>query len=334
MPGESSLAAGTQIALTEVDDWFDYESGVARLDGSAETHEAFFLAELARTWMQSIDDRPFFLRIDPWGPHPPYLLAAPFHAMLDPTGIELPANLQFDLACRPAHHGRYRDYWTRTLDLDTEGWRRMIARALEHVALVEAALLGVIDALDRMGLAETTLVIFTADHGDAVGSNGGVCNKGGLMVEETMGIPLLIRGPGVPSGHSCGHLVSYLDIAPTILRLSGLGGEARCHGRSLLEVDGRSSAPGRDGFMAQHYGLHEPIARRAYYADRFKLVVQEDGFAELYDLQADPYEMQNRAASPEYQAMLQDMWAGLRAAMEETGDNDSRLSNILSGPRR
>ena len=109
----------------------------------------------------------------------------------------------------------------------------MTARALEHVALVEAALLGVIDTLDRLGLADRTLVVFTADHGDAVGSNGGVCNKGGLMVEETMGIPLLVRGPGLPSGETCDHLVSNLDTPPTILRLCGLGGETECHGRSL-----------------------------------------------------------------------------------------------------
>ena len=92
----------------------------------------------------------------------------------------------------------------------------MVVRALEHVALVEAALLGVVDAVDRNGLADSTLVIFAADHGDAVGSNGGICNKGGLMVEETMRIPLLMRGPGVPPGTTCDRLISNLDLPRTI----------------------------------------------------------------------------------------------------------------------
>ena len=333
MPGESGLAAGTRIALSDSDEWFDYESGVARLDGPAEAHEAFFLSELAQIWLQSVGDQPFFLRVDPWGPHPPYLLAPPFHGLLDAESIEPPANLHFDLTGRPAHHRRYRDYWTQTLQLDVAGWRQMTRRALEHVALVESALLGLLDVLDRLGLAQSTLVIFTADHGDALGSNGGVCNKGGLMVEETMGVPLLVRGPGVPEGDCCRHLVSNLDIAPTILRLTGLGDESKCHGRSLLEADGSFPARGRVGLMTQHYGLHEAIMQRAYYADGWKLVVQEDGFAELYDLQEDPCEMRNRAAFPEDRGVLQAMWTSLRGVMDDYGDNDPRLRKILDGPR-
>jgi arylsulfatase A-like enzyme len=332
MPGESELPTGTRIALAEADDWFDYESGVARLDGPAEAHEAYFVAALAEAWLGEVGEEPFFLRIDPWGPHPPYLLAPPFLGLLDERAVDPPANLSFDLTGRPAHHGRYRDHWSRTLGLETAGWRRMAARALEHAALVEAALLGVLDTLDRLGLAERTLVIFTADHGDAVGSNGGVCNKGGLMVEETMGIPLLVRGPGVPPGGTCDHLVSNLDIPPTILRLRGLDGEDRCQGRSLLDPDGRPPVEGRKGFMAQHYGLHEAIVQRAYYAERWKLVVQEDGFAELYDLTADPCELRNLAMFPEHLDNLEAMWAGLLKVMEQTGDRDPRLAKILTGP--
>jgi arylsulfatase A-like enzyme len=152
------------------------------------------------------------------------------------------------------------------------------------------------------------------------------------MVEETMGIPLLVRGPGVPSGETCDHLVSNLDIPPTILRLCGLGGEARCHGRSLLDPDGQPPVAGRKGFMAQHYGLHEPIVQRAYYAETWKLVVQEDGFAELYDLKADPCEVRNLAMSPKHRTMLEAMRTGLQKVMEQTGDRGPRLTEILTGP--
>ena len=106
---------------------------------------------------------------------------------------------------------------------------------------------------------------FTADHGDAVGSNGGVCNKGGLMVEETMRLPLLIRGPGVPQGTTCNQSVSNLDVPPTILRMCGLDEELRMHGRSLNELMHEPGAAWRSGLMAQHYGLHEPVRQRAWY---------------------------------------------------------------------
>jgi arylsulfatase A-like enzyme len=84
--------------------------------------------------------------------------------------------------------------------------------------------------------------------------------------------------------------------------------------------------------MAQHYGLHEPVVQRAYYRDDWKLVVQEDGFAELYDSATDPCEVHNCAQVPERRDLLEDLWTGLRSVMEETGDRDPRLTNILNGP--
>ena len=332
MSGESGLAVGTRIALADADDWFDYESGVACLGGRAEAHEAFFLSRLVEEWLESLGTDPFFVRVDPWGPHPPYVVAAPWRDMFEPSAVELSLNLRFELEGRPSHHHRYRDFWRRTLDLDTGGWRRMVARALEHVALVEAALLAVVEAVDRIGRADSTLVVFTADHGDAVGSNGGVCNKGGLMVEETMRIPLLIRGPGFPQGTTCNQPVSNLDIPPTILRMCGIDQETGMHGRSLVELMREPGAGWRSGFMAQHYGLHEPVPQRAWYAGGWKLVVQEGGFAELYDLDADPYELRNLAGDPKHRATLESLWAGLRDAMSEAGDVDRRLSTVLNGP--
>ena len=147
-----------------------------------------------------------------------------------------------------------------------------------------------------------------------------------------MRIPLLIRGPGVPQGATCNQAVSNLDIPPTILRMCGLDDELGMHGRSLVELMREPGAAWRSGFMAQHYGLHEPIAQRAWYAGDSKLVVQEDGFAELYDLNADPHEMRNLAGDPEHRGTLESLWAGLRDVMRETGDVDRRLSTVLSGP--
>ena len=140
------------------------------------------------------------------------------------------------------------------------------------------------------------------------------------MVEETMRIPLLVRGPGVPQGTTCNQSVSNLDIPPTILRMCGLDEEPRMHGRSLAELMREPGAPWRSGFMAQHYGLHEPVPQRAWYAGDWKLVVQEHAFAELYDLDADPYEMRNLAGDPDYRGTLESLWTGLRDAMSETGD--------------
>ena len=330
LPGESGRPTGTRIKLTEANGWYDYESGTALLDGPPETHEAFFLSRLAADWIGRIRDEPFFLRLDPWGPHPPYLVARPFFGALRQNTIDLAANFDFDLQKRPPHHRAYRDYWRKTLNFDAADWTLMALRSLEHVAQVEAGLAGFLDALDQAGLAENTLVIFCADHGDAVASNGGVANKGGLMVEETMRIPLLLRGPGIPAGTICDHLVSNMDVAPTILETSGIPIRPEMHGRSLVPLFDNPKADWRCGLMAQHYGLHEAILQRAYYEENWKLVVQEDGFIELYDLSTDPCELSNLAALGSFARALEHMKAGLRSAMIGTGDRGPGPSEMMS----
>ncbi len=327
--GESGLAPGTRVELTEVNQWFDYESGTALLDGPAESHEAFFLSHLAARWLSANGDDPFFLRIDPWGPHPPYTVAHPHFGSLEDKGIDLAPNFSVDLQQRPPHHEAYRDYWRDTLGFDASEWNLMAIRSLEHVAQVEAGLATLLDALDRKGLAENTYVIFCADHGDAVASNGGVANKGGLMVEETMRIPMFLRGPGIPAGTTSDRLVSNMDIAPTVLELSGISTHPDLHGSSLAPLFGNPNADWRSGLMTQHYGLHEPLPQRAYYERNWKLVVQDDGFSELYDLDNDPYEMRNLSARGENARELAHMKNELRAAMIGTGDEGTRVSDAL-----
>ena len=329
IPGETRTVAGTRIDLASVTDWFDYEAGTAVLDGPADAHEAFFVAAMARDWIAQAADGPFFLRVDPWGPHPPYVAAAPFAGMFDGLEPDLPGNFTTDLAARPEHHRAYRDYWTQTLGLDLAAWRLMAWRSLEQAALVEAALTGVLDALEATGVAENTLVIFCADHGDAVASNGGVANKGGLMVEETLRIPLAIAGPGVAAGATCGRLVANIDLAPTILAACDIDAGVPMDGVDLRPLLRDPSAQGRTGLMTQHYGLHVPVLQRAYHAEDWKLVMQEDGFAELYDLARDPCELVNLAGDPSHAARLAQMQVGLRAEMRATGDTGVRRERIL-----
>jgi arylsulfatase A-like enzyme len=316
--GESAMPIGSEVSLLEATSWFDYESGVARLEGPAQLHEAFFVAEQARRWIESLDQGPFFARIDTWGPHPPYLLAPPFHGMLDPCEIELPASFYSQLESRPRHHRDYRDYWRSTLGLDAEGWRQMYQRALEHAILVESALSVLLQQVDL----EQTLVIFNSDHGDAVGSNGGVANKGGLMVEATMRIPLLIAGAGISAAQTRDQLVSQLDLAPTILEFCGLEIDSRLHGSSLAGLIADDDSRWRQGLMAQHYGLHQPIRQRAWYQDEWKLVIQADGYRELYNLEQDADELDNLAAEPRYAEILLSLQRQLAQAMSEVGDDD------------
>jgi arylsulfatase A-like enzyme len=332
--GESRQGQGQRVSMVDAPDWFDYESGSALLESPVATHEAFFVSRLACEWIESqaTEGEPFFLRVDPWGPHPPYIVAQPLLGTFDDLAPAPTANLGSDLSHRPQHHRDYRDYWHEVLGLDLEGWRRQVARCHEHVGLVEAALYEVLQTLERLDLLDSTVVIFTADHGDAIGSNGGVSNKGGLMVEETLRIPLLVCGPDpIARGETCDRLVTNMDLYATIADLCGLGIEDRLDGDSLLPLLMQPSATGwRETLMVEHYGLHVPLFQRALLSEQYKLVVQLDGFEELYDLRADPAELVNLAGDTAHTETLVAMRAGLASAMRQSGDGSAEACELLA----
>lgn len=327
LPGESGAATGTRWPLADLDDWPDYEAGTLTLDAPAEAHEAFFVADLAAEWIAAAGDAPFFLRVDPWGPHPPYMVAAQFKDSFADTNDFRPANFWSDLAHRPDHHRSYRGEWA-SLGLDDVGWQLLSRRSMEQTALVETALCTVLEALDRAGLRQRTLVVVSADHGDAVASNGGVANKGGLLVEETVRIPLAVQGPSIAKGRMVDAVATNLDIAPTLLSMASLGGAPDLHGHDLSPLLRGISAVWREGAMIQHYGLHTPILQRAWRTDRWKLVLQENGFQELYDLGSDPAELTNLAGDERHAQRLAEMTASLLAEMERLGDTGPRQDRL------
>ena len=327
-PGESRRHPGDLIDMTAETAWFDYEAGTARLNGVEGVHEAHFLADAAIKWLQDLkgspDEHPFFLRVDAWGPHPPYTIPTGFDSPLGE--VPNPDNLAHDLCSRPQHHRDYRDQWRKDLPPESFDWALLSQRVIEHCILVERALLRIVTYLEATEQLENTIVLFCADHGDAVASNGGVMNKGSLMVEETMRIPLLVAGHGVAQGQRCDHLICNVDLAPTLYDMCKVPKRHAMDGRSVIEaLADPSSTPVRQRLMTQHYGLHVPILQRALYQGRWKYVIQPDGFEELYDLIDDPSEMTNLANCPCYVSQLGLMRQGLNAEMQLLGDDDPRL---------
>lgn len=320
LPGESGTPPGTQINLREQSEWFDYEAGTAILTSPVETHEAYFVADMAEQWLRGLDnDEPFFCRVDTWGPHPPYLVSAPFTEMFANLETAASGNLTHDLMDRPDHHVAYRDYWRETLLPGADDFALLSRRALQQAALCETGLMRLLDVLEELGRLDNTIVIFCADHGDAVASNGGVLNKGGLMVEETLRIPLCMAGPGISQGRS-DTPVCNIDLAPTILDLCRTE-TFPTDGISLRPLLEGAGALSRTGLMTQHYGLAQPLWQRAYHEGNLKLIVQKDGFTELYDLEADPFEMHNLARDPRHADALNRMRGGLAREQALSGDN-------------
>jgi N-acetylglucosamine-6-sulfatase len=182
-------------------------------------------------------------------------------------------------------------------------------------------LLGVDDSLGRIlatlekrGVLNDTVVVFTSDHGYFYGEHG-LNEERRLAYEETIRIPMLIRHPArVRAGSVAGEMVLSIDIAPTLMALAGLQPLPGMQGRSLLPVLAGTPRDWRRSFLIEYFSdtVFPRIYKMGYSAvrtERHKYIEYRElqGMNELYDLQADPYEERNLIAAPEAAPVLAEM---------------------------
>ena len=181
-----------------------------------------------------------------------------------------------------------------------------------EVAFADAQLGRVLEAVRRSGHGEDTVVLVVADHGEGLGDHaeGG---HGILLYESTLRVPLLIAGPGVPSGRVVPDAVGAVDIVPTVLALLGMEAAPGLAGRNLQPAFSGRPAPGQPLYSEALFGRLNCrwSSLRGWTHEGWKLI--EGAEAELYHLPTDPGETRNRAA--EEPARLAQMRKGLREAL-------------------
>jgi arylsulfatase A-like enzyme len=206
-------------------------------------------------------------------------------------------------------------------------FQRYVANYLRCVAGVDRGVGRILEWLDRTGLADETIVVYSSDQGFYLGEHGWYDKR--WMYEESLRMPLLVRWPGVVEpGRDDAHLVQNLDIAPTLLAAAGAAVPADMQGRSLLPlVRGEAPADWRRSVYYHYYEFPEPHRVPSHYGVRtatHKLIRYDArGEWELFDLVNDPHEMRSIHADPAAAgtfAALRDELARLRAeARDDTG---------------
>ena len=177
-----------------------------------------------------------------------------------------------------------------------------IRERAEMLLSVDDSVGTLLDLLSREGDLDNTVVIFTSDNGFFFGEHG-LSVERRLPYEESIRMPVLLRYPPLAkAGAKVPELGSSTDIAPTILDIAGLGVPDHMQGRSLkVALDGIHTAHGRQGILTEYYSDDEPMPwlldadYKSIRTERYKYVhwLQYPQFDELYDLEADPYEMRN-----------------------------------------
>jgi len=249
--------------------------------------------------------KPWCLFIGPSGPHDPYIIPEKYATMYDPSQVELPPSFYDNLQDKPRIYQRQRRFWSQ---LTEEEYREAIAHYWGYCTMQDDFLGMVLDALEKTGQAENTLVIFMSDHGDYVGAHG-LFMKGVAAFNECYRIPCVMRWPkGIANpGRVVDEFVTLADFAPTFAELAGAS-MPQTSGRSLLPLlRGETPSDWPDAVYSQFNGVELYYSQRFVLTKEWKYVYNGFDFDELYNLQEDPHCMRNLAGDPRYQPIIEEM---------------------------
>jgi len=252
-------------------------------------------------------DRPFFMYYNISPPHCPFGDAPEkYLSMYDPGEIPIRPNVDLDTPLKDQERWfniyrwdfRYYTYMLPEATRLPEGYtlRHLVAEYYGMTTWVDDTVGRMLGVLERTGLAQNTIVVFTSDHGDNLGSHG-LVQKGGFN-EESIRIPMILRGPGTTPGVNNSHVGSLVDLAPTLLSMAGTATPTHFHGRGLSPLcRGEVCDCPTHAFIERGFGAAVRSPTHVYGMNCAGPGPQELPARpnDFYDLASDPYEMNNLA---------------------------------------
>ena len=277
------------------------------------------ITERAVQWLREDGakaDKPWALFVSLVCPHPPWNAPADFYARYPLEDIDLP--VAYGLGERPMHPGLedYRQFFGVRDEFDEATLRRVIASYYGMISYLDDNIGKLMTTLADCGLMDSTRVLYTSDHGESMGQKGmfSKCN----MYEESVGIPMILAGPGVPEGRTVDAPTQLLDVFPTVLEATGVqptDEDTALPGTSLLRMaDGET--PERVVLSEQHSaGAKSAVFMIRSNGHKYVRYL-EDYPPQLFDLDADPLELDDLAGQPAHAATLAACEAKLEALLD------------------
>jgi arylsulfatase A-like enzyme len=289
-------------------------------EASADFAEEFLRAPAA--------GKPFFLTVQVGPPHDPYGAPREYMDRYDPAKLTPRGNWQPGSESSPprapaAKAAKAAVPGAPEAVTVPRGGREEIAAYYAAITAIDDQVGRLLRVLDETGQAENTIVVFTSDHGDMLGSHG--MRRKRKPHEESAGIPGLLRWPArVPAGRQVDTLFSHVDMAPTLLALAGRPVPPHMQGADLSRVALGQTTAGPDAVLLQ---LFVPFAGDAIDRPWRGIVTARHTYARfedepwvLFDNLADPLQQRNLAADPAHAALRAEFDGRLAALMRAQGD--------------
>lgn len=265
-------------------------------------------------------EQPFFLWASFFDPHPPYLIPEPWASMYDPEKLTVPDGTPGEHEANPPHF-----QLTQQPDPDFSGWQEPEGHGMHGfhchlvpreeraknmacyygmVSMMDKYIGKILDRLDALGLAESTLVVFSTDHGHFFGQHG-LNAKGAFLYEDMVRVPFIVRQPGkVPAGRQSGALQSLVDLPQSFMSWCGLPRDRWMSGVDQSSVWAGEKESARDHVLVENRHQPTTIHQHCYIDERYKITVYRGRpYGELFDLEKDPEEKKNLWNDPDQLAL-------------------------------
>jgi choline-sulfatase len=307
-----------------------YENlGASITPRSRKFHVDGFVGDQAAEWLEQNGSEPFAAWVSFPGPHDPYDPPEEMAKMYANAPIPDPVGSAEELEHKPpAQRSRgsgslsnsmfRQDYSKATL----EHYRKWRQHYYANISLIDEGIGKMLTALESANTLDETLIIFTSDHGDALGDHG--LPFKGFFYDCMSRVPLIIRGPDVPPGERSSALVSTLDLVPLFYNACDAKAPSTLQGEDIRPLFNDPSTTIREAAFSEIGG--RVMVRTSHY----KYAHYADGTAELYNLKTDPNEITNRAGDAAFAEIEHHLKSLL---LEHWLDNQKHQSHYVSAPQ-
>jgi arylsulfatase A-like enzyme len=262
-------------------------------------------------------DQPFFAYVAPTAPHGPATPAERHEeAFADEEASRSPSFNEEDVSDKPS----WRQETERLSDEEISEIDDYHRQRLESMLAVDEMVGSLVEELEAAGELENTYIIFTSDNGWLAGEHRMAKGKD-RAYEESAHVPLFVRGPGIAPGTEVEELALNTDFASTFAELAGV--EFSSDGRSLLSLMRGAPSSWRSSVLLEGFVGNGDRVYEAVRTERYKYVEYGNGEKELYDLQNDPYELENVYETAD-STLVEDLKTRLEALRDCSGDDGCR----------
>ena len=273
-----------------------------------EYHQTKWASDCAIDFISQDRDQPWLLNLNVYDPHPPFIPPKAYADRFDADEMPGPYFKESDLETQEGLDAL--DFQRKAQRPEELGAKEIQAKYYAMIAQIDDQFARILDALEKTGQRENTVIVFTSDHGEMLGDHG-LVKKGCRFYEGLTRVPLIFSWPDrFQANRRCDGLVELLDLSATLLELAGIDIPEYHQGRSLMpylrgELDGDSI---RETTRCEYFDALAPdftggdgSFATMYRTERYKLSVYHDKcLGELYDLQRDPWEFDDLWDDPEH----------------------------------